>query len=53
MAVVETPTGCVAFPDDRQQMLCGQHLLTVWDGTDGDFVILMATECAWRVMGGP
>jgi hypothetical protein len=49
-AAVSTPNGCVAFPDDRQQFLCPQHLLTLWDGTDGDFEMLMGTENAWRMM---
>lgn len=44
VAVVETPEGCVAFPDDKQQFLCWQHLGSVWDGTDGDFEVLMVIE---------
>lgn len=36
-AAVSTPNGCVAFPEDKQQFLCAQHYISVWDGTDGDF----------------
>lgn len=42
VAVVETPSGCVAFPEDRQQFLCAQHVVSVWDGTGGDFEAVMA-----------
>lgn len=44
VTVVSVPNGCVAFPDDRQQFLCAQHVYSIWDGTDGDFEYVMGWE---------
>lgn len=52
VAAVATPEGCVAFPDSLQQFLCPQHLYSIWDGTDGDFEVLMIHPSAVEIVGG-
>ncbi len=39
VARYETPQGCVCFPDDRLQDLCGQHVIK--DGMIGNDVRLI------------
>jgi len=35
----KTPEGCICFPNDREQDLCGQHVMR--DGMNGDNVELI------------
>ena len=38
VARFSTPTGCVCYPDDREQDLCGQHVIKGGMGDDATII---------------
>lgn len=48
VAAYATPAGCVAYPDDKQQVLCRQHELKA---TPHEGMLLLAANSLWVERG--
>lgn len=48
VAAYITPEGCVAYPDDKQQVLCWQHEMKA---TPHGGMMLLAANSLWKTRG--